>query len=78
MQNGWSDEKELLATQIEVVDALRRAFIMAHSKQGTRPPEPIKIPRPWQKAEKKKTGTRLNDLIKEMKLPIQKDTGKVN
>jgi hypothetical protein len=77
MKNSWTDERELLATQIEVLDGLRRAFLMAHSKPGTRPPEPIRIPRPWQTGDKgKKRGTRLNDLIREMRLPVRHDTGK--
>jgi hypothetical protein len=74
-KTAWSDEKELLATQIEVLDGLRRAFIMAHSKKGAKAPDPIQIPRPWQKAEKNgKRGTRLNDLIREMKLPVRHET----
>lgn len=71
-RTSWTDERELLATQIEVLDALRRAFVVAHSKQGTRPPEPIRVPRPWQTAEKtKRRGTRLGDLIREMRIPVR-------
>lgn len=70
-KTSWTDERELLATQIEVVDGLRRAFIMAHSKKGTKPPEPIKIPRPWDTAKRARSGTRLNELIREMRLPVK-------
>lgn len=71
-KTAWTDERELLATQIEVIDALRRAFIVAHSKQGTRPPEPVRIPRPWQKAEKPGgRGTRLTELIREFRVPVR-------
>ena len=72
-KTAWTDERELLATQIEVLDALRRAFIVAHSKQGTRPPEAIRIPRPWQREEKAKgRGTRLGELIREFRVPVRK------
>ena len=70
-KTSWTDERELLATQIEVVDGLRRAFIMAHSKKGTKPPEPVKIPRPWDSAKRGPRGTRLNELIREMRLPVK-------
>jgi hypothetical protein len=71
-KTSWSDERELAAVQIEVIDALRRAFIMAHSKQGSRPPEAVRIPRPWEKAEKRAgRGTRLRDLIREFRVPVR-------
>lgn len=74
MGNAWSDEKELAATNIEVVDALRRAFIVANSKKGAREPEPVRIPRPWQKSEAvKRKGTSLGEMMRVMKMPLKKE-----
>jgi hypothetical protein len=76
-KTSWSEERELLALQVEMVDSLRRAFILANSKKGARQPDPVRIPRPWDKsAKRERRGTRLNDLIREMKLPVRHDVGK--
>lgn len=45
---GWDTKTELLATIAELIDQNSRLFIMANSKQGAKPPTPIKIPRPGQ------------------------------
>jgi hypothetical protein len=49
----WTQEDELLATLIEVVDVGNRTFIKANSKQGTKQPKPIVIPRPGRKSTKR-------------------------
>jgi len=69
---SWSEERELLAVNIEVLDSLRRAFLMANSKKGTKPPEPVRIPRPWQKQERPAgRGTRLRDLLSQAGLQVK-------
>lgn len=69
---SWSEDRELLAVNIEVLDSLRRAFLMANSKKGTKPPEPVRIPRPWQKQERPAgRGTRLRDLLSQAGLKVK-------
>lgn len=77
-KTSWSDEKELLAVNIEVVDALRRAFIVANSKKGSKEPEPVKIARPWHKVTPTKRGTSLTELLTVMKMPIIKQNKEVS
>jgi len=44
---GWTTDRELLATTVELLHALLVAFITANSK--TRPRvKPLHIPRPWE------------------------------
>lgn len=52
---GWDNKTELLATIAELVDQHSRMFFIANSKKGTHPPKPIKIPRPGQRQEGRKT-----------------------
>lgn len=40
--------KEMLAVIAEMVHALWRVTVQVHSKKGSMPPTPLKIPRPWQ------------------------------
>jgi hypothetical protein len=72
MGRSWSEERELLALNIEVLDSLRRAFLMANSKKGTKPPKPIQIPRPWQEQERAAPrGTRMRDLLRQAGLQVK-------
>lgn len=50
----WTNTEELLATLCELVDAGNRTFVKAHSKPGSQEPKPIRITRPWQRAEPRK------------------------
>lgn len=43
---GWGNVEELLAILNEQVDAANRMFLAVHSDKGSRPPKPLKIPRP--------------------------------
>jgi hypothetical protein len=52
---SWSTENELQATTVEMLDAILRVYIQAHSKPNSKKPKPIKIPRPYEKQEKKRT-----------------------
>lgn len=61
-RSSWTTDNELSAIQIEVTDALLRAFIMANSKPSSQKPKPIKIPRPYEK-DKKESRTTLTDLF---------------
>ncbi len=72
MGSAWSDEKELLAVNIEVLDALRRSFIIANSKKGAKIPDAVHIDRPGAKTHVKKTGTTLEELMNVMKMPVRK------
>jgi hypothetical protein len=49
---SWSTENELQATTVEMLDALLRTYIQANSKPNSKKPTPLRIPRPWDKAEK--------------------------
>lgn len=61
---SWSTENELQATTIEMLDAILRAYIQAHSKPNANKQKPIHIPRPWDKAEKKaKRGTSIGEML---------------
>lgn len=42
----WSATDELLADLIEVTDHGNRLFFQAHSAEGTRQPEPLRVRRP--------------------------------
>lgn len=48
----WDLKAELLASLIEVIDYGNRNFIMANSKKGTKPPQPIRVPRPTDSASR--------------------------
>lgn len=73
MGRSWSEERELLALNIEVLDSLRRAFLMANSKKGTKPPKPVQIPRPWQQEQERAAprGTRMRDLLRQAGLQVK-------
>lgn len=45
--HGWTGEHELLAMLVELTDAHLKSFIKANAKRNTRVPDPIHIPRPW-------------------------------
>lgn len=57
----WSEEKELLAINAEVTDALHRSYIRAHSDKHDPQPKPIKITRPHRIKEERR-GTSLDEL----------------
>jgi len=54
---GWNDEKELLATLIEVQDIARLEFLAANGVKQSQLPRPIQIPRPYIAARPKKKAT---------------------
>ena len=74
---SWTTEMELQALGIEMLDAFRRTYIIANSKKGAKQPEPIRIPRPYEKtAPARARGTRLSELIQHMKMPVRVVPGK--
>jgi hypothetical protein len=61
---SWTTDNELQATTIEMLDALLRTYIQANSKPNAKKPSPMRIPRPWDKAEKKQQrGTSIGEMI---------------
>lgn len=61
---SWSTENELQAATVEMLDALLRTYIQAHSKPNAKRPTPLRIPRPWDKAEKQaKRRTTLGEML---------------
>lgn len=73
MKVSWTEDRELAAIQIELLDALRRTYIVANSKKGARMPDPVRIPRPWDAPREgsSRRGTSLKELIRDTKLPIR-------
>jgi hypothetical protein len=53
----WGNAEELLATQIEMTDLSNRLYIQAHSDEHAKAPEPVKVPRPYQRYEAPKDKT---------------------
>lgn len=53
----WTSEQELLATACELLSTLLIVTIKANSKKGTKVPEPLHIPRPWDEERKVVTMT---------------------
>jgi hypothetical protein len=49
----WKHTEELLAVIAELIHENTRAFVVVNSKKGGRPPEPLKITRPYQQSIKK-------------------------
>ena len=45
---AWGINEELAAVQVEMIDKLWRQTVAINSKKGSRQPDPVKIPRPWQ------------------------------
>ncbi len=63
-KTAWTVDNELNAGIIEMLDALLRAYIQTHSKPTSKKPNPVKIPRPWDKAETSRNrSTTLGDLL---------------
>lgn len=52
--SDWGVAEELLALAVEVLDVGNRQFVIVNSKKGSPAPKPIKIPRPWDRKEKRK------------------------
>jgi hypothetical protein len=50
----WTESEELLALVAELVSEGNRLYIMAHAKRGARTPEPLHIPRPGERSERRK------------------------
>ena len=73
MKVSWTEDRELAAIQIELLDSLRRTYIAANSKKGARMPDPIRIPRPWDSPREasSRRGTSLKELIRDTKLPVR-------
>lgn len=71
LEQSWSTGEELQALTIELLDSIRRLYIQANTKKGTKLPEPIEIRRPWTpKNATRKSGTTLREMIGTMKLPV--------
>lgn len=51
---GWTPERELLATIVDVLTELHATLIQANSEKGKRPPVQH-LPRPWTVIEKVET-----------------------
>ena len=54
----WS--MELQALTAELVHAHWRLAVQANSKKGTRPPPPLRVPRPWRDGQPKPRSVRLS------------------
>jgi hypothetical protein len=65
----WGTTEELLATLVEQIDGLTRAFITANSKKRPNFGPPLRIPRPGQpdKPAKKGQSMTVSDLARLMK-----------
>lgn len=48
----WSSTDELLSSLIEVTDRNGRWFAQVHARKGSKVPDPVRIPRPWEREEK--------------------------
>jgi hypothetical protein len=71
--SSWSTDTELAAINAELLDSLRRMYLQAHSKRGQKLPDPLHIPRPWdRKTSKAKRGTTLGEMVMQMKLPVRR------
>lgn len=70
----WSVDNELQALTVELIDSLRRMYLQAHSKQGARLPDPIRVPRPWDtsKEGRRKSGTTLGEMIAVMGMQVRR------
>lgn len=53
----WTQETEFLANVIEGVSALTVVFMKAWSEKGARIPDPITVPRPWDRARERRPAT---------------------
>ncbi len=63
VSSSWPAERELAAVTVELLHSILRTYVSANSKPGTRLPEPLHIPRPWDTSkEKRKAGTTLAEL----------------
>lgn len=58
---GWTNIEELLAIIAETVDRGNRQFAIAFSKRGAGSPQPLKIPRPYER--KKRRPATSEDLV---------------
>jgi hypothetical protein len=45
---GWSQKEELLATVVDTLGVSNHMYLMAHSEKGTKLPDPVHFPRPWE------------------------------
>jgi hypothetical protein len=48
LDEHWTVERELLAAILEVSHQTMLVLLAAHSKRGTKLPEPVRVPRPEQ------------------------------
>lgn len=49
----WTQETEFLASAVEGISTLSVIFLKAWSERGTRIPNPVSIPRPWDRRERR-------------------------
>jgi len=61
---SWTTDNELQAATIEILDSFLRVYVQAHSKPGGTKSKPLRIPRPWDKAEKEaKRSTSIGEML---------------
>ena len=63
LNKDWNADRELSAVTVELLHSILRTYVSANSKAGTRLPEPLHIPRPWDTPKgRPNTGTTLAEL----------------
>lgn len=62
---AWDMSTELAAVQVELLDSILSAYVRVHSKKNAGKRDPIKIPRPWERAPEGDTfqGTTIGDML---------------
>lgn len=61
-EERWTRTDELIASLIEVVDASAWRVVSPHLKKGTRPPTPLRVPRPGQPQRRHRRKATSDDL----------------
>jgi hypothetical protein len=51
VNDRWGHTEEMLAVLIEMIDGFRLMWLRANTREGTRLPDPVKVPRPGSKKE---------------------------
>jgi hypothetical protein len=71
---AWTTDHELQALTIEMLDSIRRLYMQAHVRKGTKLPQPVSIPRPWNRAKERptKSGTTLGEMIAAMGMQVRR------
>jgi hypothetical protein len=48
---AWTTDTELLADLVELADTNLKMFLRANTEKGTLIPDPIHVPRPWERTD---------------------------